>query len=87
MADVKRFVGAFEDVEGEFHFLASLPVDLLNCSSACPFDFAGCAATLRVNGEDIEMDMDFLTVRSERRPRGPKSKSLAATAYSTPRFI
>jgi hypothetical protein len=26
VADVERLIGAFQDVEGEFHFLASLPV-------------------------------------------------------------
>jgi hypothetical protein len=43
MTDVERPVGAFEDVQGEFHFQASLPT--LDLFVRLPFDFA--AARLR----------------------------------------
>jgi hypothetical protein len=35
VADVELAIGAFEDVQGEFHFLASLPVSP-DCPSTSP---------------------------------------------------
>src|SRR6185312_248000 len=72
MTDVETAVGAFEDVQGEFHFAGFLAVWSLACPSTSPR--RGYA----------QGDRFRQSARPERRPEGPKSKGRPSPGLQNP---